>query len=78
MAHDLTPIIAVNPNSYGLYDDNMGPEMAGTPNNHTRHKLEVEFILDSVPGSFFDPKDLINWIMQNPYVTTITFNTSTD
>ena len=69
----LAPIIAVNPESYGVYGDNMGPELAGLPNEQPRLKMEVEFILDQVPGAFHQPDDLINWIMQNPYVTGVTF-----
>lgn len=73
MSQNLSTIIAINPNSYGLYGDNMGPDLAGQPNNQQRHTLEVEFILDMVPGAFHQPEDLINWIMQNPYVTGVTF-----
>lgn len=62
-----TPIIAVNPDSYGLFQ--------GEPNSRPRHTLNVEFILDMVPGAFHQPEDLINWILTNPYVTTVTFNT---
>lgn len=74
MARTLNPIIAVNPNSYGFYSEDMGPDLAGLPNNSPRHTLEVEFILDMVPGQYHQPDDLINWIMQNPYVTGVTFN----
>ena len=69
-------IIAVNSNSYGLYGDNMGPDLAGTPNERPRHKLEVEFILDQVPGAFHEPMDLVNVILQNPYVTVVTYGTN--
>lgn len=62
---DLTPIIAVNPDSYGLFQ--------GEPNSRPRHEIKVEFILDMVPGAFHQPEDLVNWIMGNPYVTGVTF-----
>jgi hypothetical protein len=32
------------------------------------HKLEVEFVLDLVPGPFAQPEDLMKWLIQNPYV----------
>lgn len=68
-----TPINAVNPNSYGLYGENMGPDLAGQPNDRERHTLKVEFILDAVPGAYHQPEDLVSWIMQNPYVTGVQF-----
>jgi len=71
---DLSSIIAVNDKSYGLYAESMGEELAGLPNKSKRHTMKVEFILDQVPGAFHQPEDLINWIMQNPYVTGVTFD----
>lgn len=73
MSRKLSTILATNPNSYGLHGENMGPELAGLPNDRERHTLQVEFILDMVPGAFHQPEDLINWIIQNPYVTGVTF-----
>lgn len=69
----LQKITATNKASYGFYSENVGEELAGLPNNRERHTMEVEFILDQVPGAFHQPEDLINWIMQNPYVTGVTF-----
>lgn len=69
----LSKIVAQNPNTYGVYGENMGEELAGLPNNMPRLKLEVEFVLDPVSGAFHQPEDLINWIMQNQYVTGVTF-----
>ena len=38
-----------------------------------RHELTVTFILDQVPGAWHDPQDLINWILQNPYVESVEY-----
>ena len=40
----------------------------GEPNDRPRHEMKVTFILDMVPGAFHQPEDLMNWILQNPYV----------
>jgi len=42
------------------------------------HKLEVEFILDMVPGTFHRPEDLMRWICENPYVKSVTLKGSHD
>ena len=61
-----------NVTGYAYHQANMGPELEGTPNNRRRHKLEVTFILDMVPGAFHQPQDLMRWIATNPYVDTVT------
>lgn len=61
----------VNREGYAYFGPNMGPELAGKPNHRPRFKLEVTFILDSVPGAFHHPEDLMRWIAQNPYVDTV-------
>lgn len=73
MPRELSSILSVNPESYGLYDSNMG-ELAGLPNERTRYKLEVEFILDGVSGAYHQPEDLINDITKHSYVTSVSFN----
>ena len=66
-------ITVKNKLSYGLHKANMG-ELEGTPNNYKRHTMTVEFILDMVPGAFHKPEHLMEWIAQNPYVTTVTYD----
>ena len=70
MNHPITKI--QNLTGYTHHRANMGPDLEGTPNNHKRHKLEVIFILDMVPGAFNQPQDLMRWIATNPYVDTVT------
>jgi hypothetical protein len=41
-----------------------------TPRNKVL-KLEVEFILDTVPGAFRQPIGLMRWIANNPYVVSV-------
>ena len=61
----------VNTKGYAYHQANMGPEHEGKPNFRRRHKFEVTFILDLVPGAFHRPEDLMNWIANNPYVDTV-------
>jgi len=44
-----------------------------TPQSKT-YKMEVEFVLDMVPGAFAQPQDLMEWICQNSYVKQVTFD----
>lgn len=52
-----------NTNGYAYFE--------GKPNMRKRHRLEVTFITDMVPGAFHEPQDLMAWIAQNPYVDTV-------
>jgi hypothetical protein len=45
----------------------------GLRNPRPRHKLEVTFILDMVPGTFHTHEDLMRWIGENPYVDTVIY-----
>jgi hypothetical protein len=74
MPRELKQITAINHESYGLYGPDMGPGLAGTPDNRPRLKLEVEFVLDDVPGAWHMPEDLVNWILSHSYVTGVAFN----
>ncbi len=47
-----------------------------TPNRKV-HKLTVEFILDLVPGAWYQPEDLMNWIAQHSYVKAVTLIAAT-
>jgi hypothetical protein len=42
------------------------------PTPYKQFKLEVDCILDMVPGAFSSPEDLMNWIATNPYVRKVT------
>ena len=42
-----------------------------TPNDRTRHTLEVTFITDMVRGAWHDPVDLMKWIASHSYVDTV-------
>lgn len=37
----------------------------------TPFKIIVHAVTDGVPGTFDDPKDLANWILENPYVRAV-------
>ena len=63
----------VNTKGYAYWGVNMGPEYEGKPNLSPRKTLTVTFITDMVAGAFYDPIDLMNWIAQNRYVDTVTF-----
>ncbi len=42
---------------------------------HTKtFKMEVEFMLDRVPGAWHTPQDLMEWICQHSYVKQVTFD----
>lgn len=43
------------------------PNTYARPNQKT-HKIEVEFVLDAVPGAWHQPEDLMQWITQHSYV----------
>lgn len=58
-----TKITVVNTESYGRHS---------TPEIRTRYTMEVEFILDMVPGAWHQPEDLMNWIATHSYVTQVT------
>ena len=58
-----TPITVVNTESHGRHS---------TPEIRTRYTMEVEFILDMVPGAWHQPEDLMNWIATHSYVTKVT------
>jgi hypothetical protein len=51
--------VVVNASSYA-------PVGKYTP--HPQVTFTVEAILDMVPGAFYDPNDLMEWIASNPYV----------
>lgn len=53
-----------NIDGYGYFE--------GVATPRKRHKLEVTFILDMVPGNYHKPEDLMGWICLNPYVDTVT------
>jgi hypothetical protein len=36
-----------------------------------RRELSVTFITDLVPGAYHQPIDLMNWMLQNPYVEAV-------
>jgi hypothetical protein len=36
--------------------------------------LTVEFVTDMVPGAFHNPEDLMNWILQNRYVKSVSLD----
>ncbi len=61
----------INTKGYAYHAKNMG-DLEGTPTARPRHKLEVSFILDMVPGAWHQPEDLMEWIARNPYVDTVT------
>lgn len=42
--------------------------------HRTTYKMKVEFCLDMVPGAFAAPQDLMEWICQNPYVKSVSFD----
>lgn len=61
----------VNTKGYAYYYSALtGHEVK--PTQQRRQTLIVTFITDTVPGAYHDPKDLMNWIAQNPYVDTVT------
>lgn len=35
-------------------------------------KLEVEVMLDAVPGAWHEPEDIMNWIASHSYVQSVT------
>jgi hypothetical protein len=40
---------------------------------HHRGTMQVEYILDIVPGSFHQPEDLVRWMSNHPYITKVTY-----
>ena len=78
MSTKTTPTKVTNPTSYGIYHENMGPELAGLPNKQQRYTLEVEFILDMVPGAWHQPEDLVKYLLDHPYITSVTYDKKGD
>jgi hypothetical protein len=61
-AMDTNCITVVNTNSYGHNND-----------IHYRGTMQVEYILDLVPGAFHQPEDLVRWMVNHPYITSVTY-----
>jgi hypothetical protein len=40
---------------------------------HQRGTMQVEYILDIVPGAWNKPEDLANWMANHPYITKVTY-----
>ena len=40
---------------------------------HYRGTMQVEYILDLVPGAFHQPEDLVRWMSNHPYITKVTY-----
>jgi hypothetical protein len=59
---DEQAITVVNTNSYGH----------GTT-IHQRGTMQVEYILDMVPGVWHQPRDLAGWMTNHPYITKVTY-----
>jgi hypothetical protein len=51
-----------NTNSYGYGNT-----------THTRGTMQVEYILDIVPGAWHQPEDLAKWMANHPYITKVTY-----
>lgn len=66
MDNEHTPEIVINEKSYAP---------VGKNTIHPIIKLEVEAILDLVPGAFHQPEDLMRWIATNPYVRSVRLKT---
>ena len=64
-----TPITVVNTESHGRHS---------TPEIRTRYTMEVEFILDMVPGVMHQPEDLVKYLLDHPYITSVTYNKKGD
>jgi hypothetical protein len=45
---------------------------------HTRGTMQVEYILDIVPGAFHQPEDLADWLTNHPYITKVTYTPKAD
>jgi hypothetical protein len=59
---DEQEITVVNTSSYGH----------GTTFHH-RGTMQVEYILDIVPGAWHQPEDLVRWLTDHPYITKVTY-----
>jgi hypothetical protein len=40
---------------------------------HHRGTMQVEYILDIVPGAWHQPEDLVRWLTDHPYITSVTY-----
>jgi hypothetical protein len=59
---DLNAVTLVNNGSYGHGNT-----------IHYRGTMQVEYILDIVPGAWHQPEDLANWMADHPYITKVTY-----
>jgi hypothetical protein len=59
---DEQAITVVNTESYGHGN-----------NVHHRGTMQVEYILDIVPGAWHQPEDLVTWLTDHPYITSVTY-----
>jgi hypothetical protein len=61
---DEQEITVENTNSYGHNID---------IHLHPSGTMQVEYILDLVPGAWHQPEDLVNWMNDHPYITSVTY-----